>query len=142
LGRTPLRTRMQWRAQYACRHHVHKPETLRAYCRMSSALLPLNLALVLQDGSLPVFCAEAPFGPARTHNPAINTHYTAGSNPDVENPPQSVIPNQASHRRWDLGALSRLLTKAAVAERLERSGSKRLPLLTNITRCVPLLCSY
>ena len=38
------------------------------------------------------------------------------------------------HRRWDLGSLSRLLTKAAVAERLERAGSKRLPLLTNITR--------
>ena len=36
--------------------------------------------------------------------------------------------------RWDLAALSRLLTKAAVAERLERAGSKRLPLLTNITR--------
>ena len=31
--------------------------------------------------------------------------------------------------RWDLAALSRLLTKAAVAERLERAGSKRLPLL-------------
>jgi hypothetical protein len=36
--------------------------------------------------------------------------------------------------RWDLASLSRLLTKAAVAERLERAGSKRLPLLTNITR--------